>query len=105
MNQTISGIKKDLVPRVIVNGNAMYIAFVHKTSKKPYMFYDFLQNNGSSISESAKRIDGDYVYKLSPLTYFMLNDKLMRGKTTYNLRKKMHEYDKTKKIWQDTNQK
>ena len=98
MNPFVAGIKKDLVPRFIINGYNIYIGFVHETSERPLRYYDFADGNGMGV-----RVDdvvpyecGDYVYPLGISSYFELNDRLMTNGTKYNLMKKRHEYNKKK---------
>ena len=95
MNPYVAEIKKDLIPRVIVNGYQIYMGFVHETSKKPIRYFDFHYGNGI-VEDAAKYEDGDYVYPLSISSYFELNDKLMSRGTKYNLMKKRHEYNRRK---------
>ena len=98
MNSSIAGIKKDLVPRIIVNGYNIYLGFVHETSKKPLKYYDFLSLNGSgTIEEDCVPYDkGDYIYPFTISSYFIINDRLMRKRGKYNLMKKKHEYNRRK---------
>lgn len=93
MNPFIS--KKDLVPRIIINGYQTYMGFVHETSKKPLRYFDFLYESGR-VEYVAQYEDGDYVYPLSISSYFEMNYKLMTRKTKYNLMKKKHEYNTRK---------
>lgn len=94
-NPYISEIKKDLVPRVIINGHNIYLGFVHESAKKPLRYYDFLLGNGKG-EECAKYEEGDFIYKLGISSYFELNDKIMRRGLKYNLMKKRHEYNRRK---------
>lgn len=46
-NPYISGIKKDLVPRVIMGGSGLYLGFVHESAKNHLgitIFYGVLEN-------------------------------------------------------------
>ena len=94
-NPYISGIKKDLVPRVIVNGYSLYLGFVHESAKKPLKYYDFLWGFGKCEEYMAYE-KGDFIYKLGILSYFELNDRIMRSGLKYNLMKKRHEYNQKK---------
>lgn len=94
MNPYVAGIKKDLVPRFIVNGHNIYIGFVHETSERPLRYYDFTDGNGTGVMIPYE--SGDYIYPLGISSYFELNDKLMSRGTKYNLMKKRHEYNKRK---------
>ena len=98
MNPCVAGIKKDLVPRCVINGHNLYIGFVHETSKKPLRYYDFADCNGYGVivDDVVPYESGDYVYPLSISSYFELNDKLMSRGTKYNLMKKRHEYNRRK---------
>lgn len=90
-------VKKNLVPRIITNCGCggIYIGFVHETSKRPLIYYDFLIC-GAHIEDIAPYEKGDNIQKLSLTTYFRLNEKLMRKNTKYNLLKKIHDYNKKK---------
>ena len=98
MNPCVAGIKKDLVPRFIVNGHNIYLGFVHETSKKPLRYYDFADGNGMGVivEDVVPYESGDYVYPLNVSSYFELNDKLMGRRAKYNLMKKRHEYNTRK---------
>lgn len=98
MNPCVAGIKKDLVPRFIVNGHNIYLGFVHETSKKPLRYYDFASFNGHDVmvDDVTPYEGGDYVHQLCISSYFELNDKLMSRGTKYNLMKKRHEYNTRK---------
>ena len=95
MNPCVAGIKKDLVPRYIVNGICTYLGFAHETTMQPRKFFDFLEC-GDFVEDHTVRIDGDMVYKLSLMAYFELNDKIMSNGFKYNLMKKRHEYNTRK---------
>jgi hypothetical protein len=95
MNPCVAGIKKNLVPRVIINGHDIYIGFVHETSKKPLIYYDFVGADGF-VEYCMPYENADYVYPLGISSYFELNDKLMSRGTKYNLMKKRHEYNRRK---------
>lgn len=95
MNPLISNIKKDLVPRIIINGYQIYMGFVHEASKKPLRYFDFLYESGR-VEDAVHYEDGDYVYPLSISSYFELNDRLMVRRAKYNLMKKRHEYNTRK---------
>jgi len=94
-NPYISGIKKDLVPRVIINRHSLYLGFVHESAKKPLRYYDFLEGFGK-CEECMAYANGDFIYKLGISSYFELNDRIMRSGLKYNLMKKRHEYNKKK---------
>ena len=87
--------KKDLIPRVIVNGHQIYMGFVHETSKKPVRYFDFLYESGK-VEYVTPYEGGDYIYPLSLTTYFTMNDKIMSKRAKYNLMKKRHEYNTNK---------
>ena len=95
MNPYVARIKKDLVPRCVINGHNLHIGFVHETSKKPLRYFDFLYESGR-VEDVVPYEDGDYVYPLSISSYFEMNYKLMTRKTKYNLMKKKHEYNTRK---------
>ena len=94
-NPYVSRIKKDLVPRVIINGYDLYLGFVHESAKKPLRYYDFLESFGECEGYMAHE-DGDFIYKLGISSYFELNDRIMRSGLKYNLMKKKHEYNQKK---------
>lgn len=94
-NPYISKIKKDLVPRAIVNGYSLYLGFVHESAKKPLRYYDFLDSCGEREGYTAYE-EGDFVYKLGISSYFELSDRIMRRGLKYNLMKKRHEYNQKK---------
>ena len=98
MNPHVARIKKDLVPRCVINGYRLYIGFVHETSEKPLRYYDFTDFDEYGVIEGdvVTYEGGDYVYPLSISSYFELNDKLMSRGTKYNLMKKRHEYNRRK---------
>lgn len=96
-NPYISGIKKDLVPRVIINGHSLYLGFVHESAKRPLRYYDFLESFGKCEEYEYNTYEGgDFIYKLGISSYFELNDRIMRSGLKYNLMKKRHEYNKKK---------
>lgn len=98
MNLCVAGIKKDLVPRCVINGYNLYIGFVHETSERPLRYYDFTDfgNYDVIVEDVIPYEGGDYVYPLGISSYFELNDKLMSRGAKYNLMKKRHEYNKRK---------
>ena len=98
MNPYVVRIKKDLVPRCVINGYSFYIGFVHETSEKPLRYYDFtdFDEYDVRVDDVATYACSDYVYPLSISSYFELNDKLMSRGTKYNLMKKRHEYNRRK---------
>ena len=97
MNPYVARIKKDLVPRVVINGYQTYMGFVHETSKKPLRYFDFLHGYGSGrVEEVTPYEDGDYIYPLNISYYFEMNDRLMGMGAKYNLMKKRHEYNTRK---------
>lgn len=99
-------IKKDLIPVVIKNytssNDEIYLGFVHKTSKKPRCYYDFIDPNYNKynfdkpceIFARESRLSEDYIEKLTPTIYFKISDNLKRRHTTYNLNKKRYEYNR-----------
>ncbi len=95
MNPFVARIKKDLIPKVIVNGYQIYMGFVHETSKNPLRYFDFLYESGR-VEDGVKYEDGDCVYPLGISSYFELNDKLMSKRAKYNLMKKRQEYNRRK---------
>ena len=98
MNPYIEKTKKDLVPRLIINGPSLYIGFAHETSERPLRYYDFADCNGYGVivDDVVPYESGDYIYPLGISSYFELNDKLMSRGTKYNLMKKRHEYNRRK---------
>ena len=98
MNPCVARIKKNLVPRCVINGDNLYIGFVHETSKRPLRYYDFADCNWHSVivEDVVPYENSDYVYPLGISSYFELNDKLMSRGTKYNLMKKRHEYNRRK---------
>jgi hypothetical protein len=92
MNLYVKHTKKNLIPKVIINGYNLYMAFVHETSNKPRRYYDFLNDSGR-VEDCESYENGDYICPLGISLYFELNDKLMRKQLKYNLMKKRHEYN------------
>lgn len=90
--------KKDLIPRIVINDdspNSIYLGFVHKTSEKPSKYFDFVGTYGD-VEPEEKYINGDIVYKISPLFYFNLSLSLLKAKRKYNLMMHKHMLDETK---------
>ena len=98
MNPYVARIKKDLVPRCVINGHNLHIGFVHETSKKPLRYYDFADYSeyGVIVEDVMPYESADNVYPLCISSYFELNDKLMSRGAKYNIMKKRHEYNRRK---------